>query len=231
MAATQVVGRGLRAVAIVATASPLSASRAGGQLIPLQHQQQEMRTLVDSPPAFLQRRSSIFAFDTTVEKSSCRNYSNVGAAPLDKVVGCDTYDIWASRSDLRPCKSALHEDLHPHKVVAEIIDGTAIAKEIRATIAEEVAQMKEKVGKVPGLAVVLVGDRTDSETYVRFKKKACAEVGIRNYGKTFPEDVTEEAVLDLVRKYNSDPAVHGILVQLPLPEHINDEKVLEAIDV
>jgi 5,10-methylene-tetrahydrofolate dehydrogenase/methenyl tetrahydrofolate cyclohydrolase len=106
------------------------------------------------------------------------------------------------------------------KAGAEVIDGKAIAKDVRAGIAEEVAQMKQKVGKVPGLAVVLVGNRTDSATYVRSKKKACEEVGIASFEVKLPEDATEEEVLESVRKFNSDPEVHGILVQLPLPKVI-----------
>lgn len=106
----------------------------------------------------------------------------------------------------------------PTEAVAEVIDGKAIAKEIRASVGDEVALMKDKVGSVPGLAVVLVGNRTDSATYVRSKKKACAEVGFASFGVTLPEDATEDEVLDSVRKFNSDPAVHGILVQLPLPK-------------
>jgi 5,10-methylene-tetrahydrofolate dehydrogenase/methenyl tetrahydrofolate cyclohydrolase len=78
--------------------------------------------------------------------------------------------------------------------------------------------MKESVGKVPGLAVILVGTRKDSETYVRSKKKACEEVGIDSYGVNLPEDTTQDEVLNFVKKFNDDPAVHGILVQLPLPK-------------
>jgi 5,10-methylene-tetrahydrofolate dehydrogenase/methenyl tetrahydrofolate cyclohydrolase len=81
-----------------------------------------------------------------------------------------------------------------------------------------VANLKESFGKVPGLAVVLVGTRKDSETYVRSKKKACEEVGFASFGVTLPEDSTQEDVLNHVKKFNDDPEVHGILVQLPLPK-------------
>ena len=83
---------------------------------------------------------------------------------------------------------------------------------------------------IQGLAVVLVGDRKDSETYVRSKKKACAEAGIESFGTDLPGDATEEEVLAVVAAYNADPNVHGILVQLPMPDHINEERVLGAID-
>ena len=172
---------------------------------------------------------------------------------------------------------------------AAIIDGKAIAEQVREEVRVKVAEMKEKNGKVPGafppqrprtprasslpcaslpasvpsipnpcfshrartsdpltppplslvprpsylipgLAVVLVGDRKDSETYVRSKKKACAEAGIESFGTDLPGDATEEEVLEVVAAYNADPSVHGILVQLPMPDHINEERVLGAID-
>ena len=116
--------------------------------------------------------------------------------------------------------------------VASIIDGKAIAAAVRGEIKEEVAELKEKFGgKVPGLAVVLVGERKDSQTYVRNKKKACDEVGIVSYGTDLPDTATEEEVLKVVEDYNADDRVHGILVQLPLPKHINEEKVLMAISI
>jgi Tetrahydrofolate dehydrogenase/cyclohydrolase, catalytic domain/Tetrahydrofolate dehydrogenase/cyclohydrolase, NAD(P)-binding domain len=85
--------------------------------------------------------------------------------------------------------------------------------------------------QAPGLAAVLVGSRKDSETYVRSKKKACEEVGIASFGTELPEDVTEGELLEVVRSYNADPSVHGILVQLPLPKHINEQTILDAIDI
>ena len=79
--------------------------------------------------------------------------------------------------------------------------------------------------------MVLVGSRKDSETYVRSKKKACEEVGIDSFGTELPEDVSEADLLSIVSEYNSDPDVHGILVQLPLPKHINEQTILDAIDI
>lgn len=113
----------------------------------------------------------------------------------------------------------------------ELIDGKAIAATIRQETAAEVQRIKEQTGKVPGLAVVLVGARKDSETYVRNKKKACDEVGIASFGTDLPEDVSEEELLQVVRDYNANPDVHGILVQLPLPKHINEQRVLDAISL
>eukprot|EP01024_Parvocaulis_polyphysoides_P042335 TRINITY_DN38734_c0_g1_i1.p1 TRINITY_DN38734_c0_g1~~TRINITY_DN38734_c0_g1_i1.p1 ORF type:complete len:335 (-),score=56.46 TRINITY_DN38734_c0_g1_i1:303-1184(-) len=114
---------------------------------------------------------------------------------------------------------------------ATIIDGKGIAAQVRKELSEEVAQLKEKTGKSPGLAVVLVGQRKDSETYVRNKKKACAEVGIESFGTDLPEDVSEEELLKVVSDYNANDAVNGILVQLPLPSHINEQRVLDAISL
>lgn len=98
-----------------------------------------------------------------------------------------------------------------------MIDGKSVAKQIREEIAAEVSRMREAVGVIPGLAVILVGDRKDSATYVRNKKKACESVGINSLEVNLPEDSTEEEVLNYISSYNDDPLVHGILVQLPLP--------------
>lgn len=109
----------------------------------------------------------------------------------------------------------------------EIIDGKAIAATIREEIKSEVSTMKTK----PGLAVVIVGERKDSQTYVRMKRKACEEVGIESFHAEIPETATEKEVLDVVKKFNADARVHGILVQLPLPKHMDEEKILAAISI
>jgi len=114
---------------------------------------------------------------------------------------------------------------------AQIIDGKAIAATIRGEIKDEVEAMKAKYGKVPGLAAVLVGERKDSQTYVRMKKKACAEVGIASFGYDLPADISQEELLKVVQDLNANADVHGILVQLPLPDHIDDEEILGAISL
>jgi 5,10-methylene-tetrahydrofolate dehydrogenase/methenyl tetrahydrofolate cyclohydrolase len=114
---------------------------------------------------------------------------------------------------------------------AKIIDGKAIAAAIREEIAIEVQELKAATGRVPGLATVLVGQRKDSQAYVRMKKKACAEAGINSYGHDLPEDVSQEELLQVVNDLNADPDVHGILVQLPLPGHIDDEQILAAVSL
>lgn len=114
---------------------------------------------------------------------------------------------------------------------AQIIDGKAIAATIREEIKVEVTAMKAKYNKVPGLATVLVGERPDSQTYVRMKKKACAEAGIASFGYDLPADISQEALLDIVREINANPDVHGILVQLPLPDQIDEEEILGAVSL
>jgi 5,10-methylene-tetrahydrofolate dehydrogenase/methenyl tetrahydrofolate cyclohydrolase len=114
---------------------------------------------------------------------------------------------------------------------AQLIDGKEIAATIRGEVKAEVESMKAKYGKVPGLATVLVGERPDSQSYVRMKKKACAELGITSFGHDLPADISQEELLKLVRDLNANPDVHGILVQLPLPDHIDEEGILAAIDL
>ncbi|KAJ8754252.1 hypothetical protein K2173_002152 [Erythroxylum novogranatense] len=114
---------------------------------------------------------------------------------------------------------------------ANIIDGKAIAQTIRSEIAEEVRHLYNNYGKVPGLAVVIVGSRKDSQSYVNMKRKACAEVGIKSFDIDLPEQVSEAALIGKVHELNANPDVHGILVQLPLPRHINEEKVLSEISI
>ncbi|KAA8520606.1 hypothetical protein F0562_014862 [Nyssa sinensis] len=112
---------------------------------------------------------------------------------------------------------------------AKVIDGKAVAKQIRDEITVEISRMKDAIGVVPGLAVILVGDRKDSATYVRNKKKACDSVGINSYEVRLPEDSTEQEVLKYISGFNEDPSVHGILVQLPLPSHMNEQSILNAV--
>jgi len=114
---------------------------------------------------------------------------------------------------------------------AQIIDGKKIAADIRAEIKAEVERLKAKTGKVPGLAVVIVGERKDSQTYVRMKRKACDEVGIHSFHSELPETISEKELIDIVKGYNENPDCHGILVQLPLPKHIDEEKVLGEISL
>jgi methylenetetrahydrofolate dehydrogenase (NADP+)/methenyltetrahydrofolate cyclohydrolase len=113
---------------------------------------------------------------------------------------------------------------------AYAIDGKAIAAKVRADVAADVARMKAQYGFVPGLAVVLVGEDPASRVYVRNKAQQTIEVGMQSFEHKLAEDTTEAALLDLVARLNRDPAVHGILVQMPLPKHIDSVKVLESVD-
>ena len=113
-------------------------------------------------------------------------------------------------------------------MAAQIIDGKQIALEVRGGVAEKVAALKEK-GITPCLAVVLVGENPASVSYVTGKRKALAEAGMMDKSVELPESTSEEELLSLIEKLNKDDSVHGILVQLPLPKHINEDKVIMAI--
>jgi methylenetetrahydrofolate dehydrogenase (NADP+)/methenyltetrahydrofolate cyclohydrolase len=115
-------------------------------------------------------------------------------------------------------------------MTARIIDGRAIAAELRAAVAAEVQRLTREHGLEPGLAVVLVGENPASAVYVRSKAKQTVEAGMHSFDHRLPETASEDEVLALVAKLNADPAVHGILVQLPLPKQIDSQKVLAAID-
>ncbi len=113
---------------------------------------------------------------------------------------------------------------------ATIIDGKAFAARVRETVGQQVAALKNQHGLTPGLAVVLVGEDPASEVYVRNKGKATAESGMASFEHKLPADTSEADLLALVAQLNADPAVHGILVQLPLPDQINEAAVLDTID-
>jgi methylenetetrahydrofolate dehydrogenase (NADP+)/methenyltetrahydrofolate cyclohydrolase len=114
-------------------------------------------------------------------------------------------------------------------MTAQIIDGKQVAAEMRAELKEKVAELKTK-GVTPGLAVVLVGEDPASKSYVTAKERACEEIGIFSDDNRLPAETTEEDLLALIDKLNKDPKINGILVQLPLPKHIDEDKVLLAIN-
>lgn len=115
-------------------------------------------------------------------------------------------------------------------MTAELINGNAVAAAMREEFKQEVAELKEKHGVVPGLVVVLVGEDPASTVYVRKKGEACHELGIASFEYKKPADFSEADLLKLIAELNADKKVDGILVQLPLPKHINEKKVLNAID-
>jgi methylenetetrahydrofolate dehydrogenase (NADP+)/methenyltetrahydrofolate cyclohydrolase len=116
------------------------------------------------------------------------------------------------------------------KMAAKIISGTEVAKQIREELAKEVSLLREKHNLVPGLVTILVGENPASVSYVTGKQKTAKELGFYSIQDNQPADISEANLLELIDKYNKDPKIHGILVQLPLPKHINETKVLYAID-
>ena len=114
---------------------------------------------------------------------------------------------------------------------AQLIDGKAIAAQVYDEILAEVTGLKEKYGITPGLATVLVGENPASQTYVRSKQRRCSQLGFHSVGEVLPIDATQEEVDAVVKRLNSDPSIHGILVQLPLPKHLDEEQVLGAISL
>lgn len=116
-------------------------------------------------------------------------------------------------------------------MTAELLDGKAVAEQLRTEIAAGVKALVKAGKRKPGLATVLVGENPASQVYVRMKHKACEEVGIENFGQILPADASQGQVEGLVRELNEDPRVNGILVQLPLPTGLDEEKVLNAISI
>ena len=110
-----------------------------------------------------------------------------------------------------------------------LIDGKKVAAELREELKKEVLNLKAKHNKTPGLTVILIGDMAPSQIYVRMKEKAANEVGLKSEVIKYPSEVEEKTVLEKINELNKDSSVSGILVQLPLPEHINKQKVIESI--
>lgn len=107
-----------------------------------------------------------------------------------------------------------------------LIDGSKISKKRLKVLEEKISLLKEK----PGLAFILIGEHPPSQTYVRMKKKACAQVGIVSHTLEFPEDISEHHLIQEIVKLNKDPSIHGILLQLPIPKHLDTKKIIETID-
>ena len=115
-------------------------------------------------------------------------------------------------------------------MTAKIIDGRVIAGEIKAEVRKGAEVLKRECGVVPGLAFILVGENPASEVYVRSKGKACEEMGFFSVTEKLPADTTEASLLTIIRGFNLDPRIHGLLVQLPIPGHISEQKVIESIE-
>ncbi|MDO4634928.1 MAG: bifunctional methylenetetrahydrofolate dehydrogenase/methenyltetrahydrofolate cyclohydrolase [Streptococcus sp.] len=112
----------------------------------------------------------------------------------------------------------------------KIIDGKELAARLQEDLSKHVSVMKEHHGIVPGLAVILVGDDPASQVYVRNKERSALKVGFKSETRVLSDSISEEELIEVIESYNADDSIHGILVQLPLPKHINDTKIIMAID-
>ena len=115
-------------------------------------------------------------------------------------------------------------------MTAEIIDGRKIAKEIRKRVSEEINELKSKYKKTPNISTIKIGEDPSSELYLRLRDKACNEVGINSHHLEFPQDASEKKVLQSINRLNKNKNVHGILIQFPIPLHISQDKLINAID-
>ncbi|HFZ9940681.1 TPA: bifunctional methylenetetrahydrofolate dehydrogenase/methenyltetrahydrofolate cyclohydrolase [Streptococcus agalactiae] len=114
--------------------------------------------------------------------------------------------------------------------MTELIDGKALSQKMQAELGRKVERLKEQHGIIPGLAVILVGDNPASQVYVRNKECSALEAGFKSETLRLSESISQEELIDIIHQYNEDKSIHGILVQLPLPQHINDKKIILAID-
>ncbi|KAJ3683400.1 hypothetical protein LUZ60_013627 [Juncus effusus] len=157
-------------------------------------------------------------------------FSNQCEKNSNYILGPDLPDIWDPPISVRTVSSSVAPQFN-HDLKPTIIDGISIAQQIRSEISQQVLSLKTTYGKVPGLAVILVGQKRDSQSYVRNKIKACNEVGIRSLMAQLPDSCSENEILESISRFNQDPSVHGILVQLPLPRHMDEERILGAISL
>jgi len=114
--------------------------------------------------------------------------------------------------------------------MADIIDGKKISEEINREVREETALLKSRYNLTPGLAFILVGENPASESYIRSKERACADSGFLSITERMPADTSQSGLLAMVQRFNAEPRIHGLLVQLPIPKHLNETEVIEAID-
>uniref|UniRef100_A0A7C9AIX9 methenyltetrahydrofolate cyclohydrolase n=1 Tax=Opuntia streptacantha TaxID=393608 RepID=A0A7C9AIX9_OPUST len=173
--------------------------------------------------AIRKRACSSFSSSWFSSSPSIPSHSGRLASGSVRYLGLDLPDAW-------PC--ALHSQPSPKPHIdrrASIIDGKSIGAMVKSQVAAEILRMKDSIGKQPGLAVVLVGKRNDSHSFVRIKMKACHEVGIASSAVELPADCTEDEVIHVISNLNNDPSIHGVIVQLPLPKHLDGERVLNDV--
>ncbi|KAK9739986.1 hypothetical protein RND81_03G002600 [Saponaria officinalis] len=161
------------------------------------------------------------AFYTLRNDASC-----CGILRSPPLVSLDILEDWRlNASHVRTRVSSCANQLSS----AALIDGKAVAEEIRYEIAKEVKRMNSSIGKVPGLAVILVGHRRDSQTYVHNKVIACEEAGIRSEVVELPDCCSEDEIVCALTNFNENPDIHGVLVQLPLPKYFDEAKILSMV--
>ncbi|XP_021721109.1 bifunctional protein FolD 1, mitochondrial-like [Chenopodium quinoa] len=162
---------------------------------------------------------------------SLSSLANNGSCQILKsppLVSLDLLEDWTCRVDQDRQETASIPN-PSNQLTAALIDGKAISEEIRSKIANEVNRMKSSIGKTPGLAVILVGDRRDCQIYVRNKILACEEAGIRSEVVDLRESCSEDDILSALSNFNENPEIHGVLVQLPLPERLDEGKILSML--
>ncbi|XP_056689852.1 bifunctional protein FolD 2 [Spinacia oleracea] len=164
-------------------------------------------------------------FSSFSSSSSSIHSSHSTQLGRPKHLGFDLPDVWPSAACSPPSTTPQFDGPS-----AEIINGKSIAALIKSQVASEILRMKDAVGKQPGLAVVFVGERNDSHSFVRTKMKACDDVGISSSMIELNADCTEDEAFHVVSKLNKDPSIHGIIVQLPLPKHLDEEKILNVVN-
>lgn len=164
-------------------------------------------------------------FDSHLAKAMNRS---IKCPPLLLV---DSPDVWISSTLTASSIGQPTSSFQTNEHIATILDGKTIAEEMKSRMAGEILEMKKAIGMTPGLGIILVGKREDSQVLVHAKVKACKEVGIASVVAQLSEDCNEDEVCDAVSRMNEDESVHGITVQLPLPKHINEEKILKCVSV
>ncbi|XP_059281660.1 bifunctional protein FolD 2-like isoform X2 [Lycium ferocissimum] len=158
-------------------------------------------------------------FYRMLEKSFHSKRHRLWFPPLTSV---DLPDIWIPNKDTSINTNSIGQ-------TARVLEGKPIANNINSRIAAEICEMKNRIGKTPGLGVILVGGRRDSQSFVHIKVKACVKVGIAPFTVELPEDCSEAELLDAVSSFNENPLIHGVIVQLPLPKHLDEEKIISYV--